>query len=256
MRLTATAACLKSPPRAATTDSYLWLYRPGRDGPPIILYDYQETRARAHPQAFLAGFTGYLHVDGYHVYEGLPGITPVGCWSHARRDFTDALIALPASARAPGQPPPAAQTGLDLCNRLFAIERDLHDATPEARKDGRLQRSRPVLDAFHAWLEEQADRVLPKSALGKAITYCRNQWPKLTVFLEDGRLELDNNRSERSIKPLVIGRNNWLFANGLVPAAYLTYLFERLSDLTTRQLDTVLPWTDAVQAACAIPHRP
>lgn len=272
-----TLQVLREPGRAATTDSYLWLYRSGRDGPPIILYEYQQTRARAHPQAFLHGFTGYLHVDGYQAYEGLPGVTLVGCWAHARRGFTDALAALPVSARTAGQPPLAAQTGVDFCHRLFAIERELHDATPEDRKTGRLQRSRPVLNALHAWLEQQADRVLPKSALGQAITYCRHQWPKLTVFLEDGRLELDNNRSERSIKPFVIGRKNWLFANtpngatasaviyslvetakenGLAPYAYLTYLFGRLPDLTTSHLDTVLPWTDAVQAACAVPQRP
>jgi len=176
----------------------------------------------------------------------------------------------------PGQPPPLAQTGLDFCNRLFAIERALHDVTPEERYAGRRERSRPVLNAFHAWLEGQADRVLPKSATGQAITYCRHQWAKLIAFLEDGRLELDNNRSERSIKPFVIGRKNWLFANtprgatasaiiyslvetakenGLAPYAYLTYLFEQLPDLKTSQLDTVLPWADAVQAACAVPHR-
>lgn len=150
-------------------------------------------------------------MDGYAGYDGLPGVTLVACWAHARRKFDEALQALPASARTHG--PVAAQEGLEFCNRLFAIERELRDATPAERHAARQERSRPVLDAFRAWLDAQALRVLPKSALGQAITYCQNQWDKLMAFLQDGRLELDNNRSERSIKPFVIGRKNWLFAN-------------------------------------------
>lgn len=270
-----TLQVLHEPGRAATTASYLWLYRSGRDGPPIVLYEYQETRAREHPKAFLAGFRGWLHVDGYQVYEGLPDITLVGCWAHARRKFTDALLALP-SARAAG-PPPAAQTGLDFCNTLFALERRWHDVTPAERLAGRLQHSRPVLNAMKAWLDQQADHVLPKSALGQAIGYGRHQWPKLLVFLQDGRLELDNNRSERSIKPFVIGRKNWLFANtpsgatasaviyslietakenGLSPYPYLTYLFAQLPDTTTGQLDTLLPWSPTLPDACRVPAKP
>ena len=250
-----TLQVIREPGRAATTESYLWLYRTGRDGPPIVLYDYQPTRARMHPRTFLQGFQGYLHVDGYQAYEKLPGITLVGCWAHARRGFTDALKALPATVRDATTKPTAAEEGLAFCNKLFAIERALHDVTPEERKDGRLQQSRPVLNAFRAWLERQSLAALPKSALGQAIGYCLHQWPKLIVFLQDGRLELDNNRSERSIKPLVIGRKNWLFAftpagahasaiiyslvesakeNGLHPYAYLTYLFEQLPQLHHR----------------------
>ena len=261
--------------RAATTDSYLWLYRSGRDGPPIILFDYQQTRAGKNPRAFLEGFHGYLHVDGYQVYETLPDVTLVGCWSHGRRGFTDAMKVLPTT-RPPGPPTPT-EEGLEFCNRLFAIERELHDATPEERFRGRLERSRPVLNAFHAWLENQAKNAVPKCTLGQAINYCRNQWPKLIAFLLDGRLELDNNRSERSIRPFVIGRNNWLFANtpkgakasaiiysmvetakenGLDPYHYLKYLFEVLPNITTRQLDDVMPWAETVQAKCAVPKRP
>src|SRR5699024_11114553 len=99
-----------------------------------------------------------------------------------------------------------ATEGLQYCNRLFDIERKCLDKTPEKRFKIRLERSQPVLYAFLAWLKAQTPKVLPKSALGKAIKYCRNQWHKLIVFLEDGRLEIDNNRSERSIKPFVIGR--------------------------------------------------
>jgi len=263
--------------RAAQTHSYLWLYRTGRDGPPIILYEYQETRARKHPAAFLHGFLGYLHADGYQAYEQIPGITLVGCWSHARRGFVDALTVVTAAARATARTagtPLAAEVGREYCNRLFAIERELHDVTPCERFVGRLRQSRPVLLKFQAWLEQQAPHVLPKSALGQAISYCRHQWEKLLVFLQDGRLELDNNRSERSIKPVVIGRKNWLFAfspagatasaiiyslvetakeNGLHPYAYLTYLFEQLPDCRTTDLDRLLPWSASLPASCQVP---
>jgi hypothetical protein len=268
-----TLQVLREADRAAQTKSYMWLYRSGRDGPPIVLYDYQQTRAREHPRTFLHGFTGYLHVDGYQAYEKLQGITLAGCWSHARRGFTDALTALPASARTAGTPV-AAEIGLNFCNQLFTIERDLHDATPAERFAVRQQRSRPVLNAFQAWLANQSVTALPKSAFGQAVNYCINQWEKLITFLLDGRLELDNNRSERSIKPFVIGRKNWLFANtpagakasaiiyslietakenGLHPYAYLTYLFTELPDCSTTDLDRVLPWSASLPSTCHVP---
>lgn len=268
-----TLQVLHEPGREAETTSYLWLYRTGRVGPPIILYDYQTTRSGQHPREFLAGFKGYLHVDGYAGYNGLPGVTLVGCWAHARRKFDEALKALPVSKRSAAV---AAKEGLEFCNRLFAIERDLKDMTPDERYETRLVRSRPVLEAFLAWLNTQSSRVLPKSALGQAIKYCLGQWDKLEAFMLDGRLELDNNRSERSIKPFVIGRKNWLFANtprgarasaiiysivesakenGLNPFRYLTYLFEQLPNLDTKDenaLDELLPWSATLPSVCRV----
>ncbi|WP_083521314.1 IS66 family transposase [Alicyclobacillus kakegawensis] len=260
-----TLQVLHEPGRAAESESYMWLYRSGRDGPPIVLFDYQETRSREHPRRFLEGFKGYLHVDGYSGYHNIEGVTLVGCWAHARRKFDEALKALPTAER---KKPTAARIGLEYCNRLFKIERGLKDATPEERHAGRQKLSRPVLDAFLTWLQEQSVQVLPKSALGKAVSYCLHQWNKLVVFLEDGNLELDNNRSERSIKRFVIGRKNFLFANtprgarasaiayslvetakenGLDPYWYLEYLFERLPNIRTDDrvaMDELLPWSD------------
>src|SRR5690606_39053732 len=92
-----TLQVLREPGRLATSTSYLWLYRTGREGPSIILYDYQQTRASKHPRKFLSGYKGYLHVDGYAGYHGLPDVTLVGCWAHARRKFNEALKALPAN---------------------------------------------------------------------------------------------------------------------------------------------------------------
>lgn len=268
-----TLQVLRESGRPATSTSYLWLYRTGRQGRPNILYDYQPSRANKNPQRFLSGFTGYLHVDGYAGYNKLTDVTLVGCWAHARRKFDEALKALPASAKSTTV---VAQKGLDFCNQLFTVEREAKEATPEKRYEIRLERSQPVLDAFSAWLHEQEPKVLPKSALGLAIKYCQKQWDKLTAFLKDGRLEISNNRAERSIKPFVIGRKNWLFSNtpkgaqtsaiiysivetakenGLNPFEYLTYLFEQLPNLDTNDkeaLDQLLPWSSALPDFCRI----
>jgi transposase len=273
-----TLQVLKEPDRSAQSQSYMWLYRSGRDGPAIVLYEYQPTREAVHPKTFLKGFRGFLHVDGYVGYEGLPDVCLVGCLAHARRKFIEAINVLPTPERKKGGT--TAHAGLAFCDKLFQIERDLHDVSAEERFAGREANSKPMLASFHAWLEEMSAKVLPKSALGGSITYCRNQWPKLLGFLADGRLELDNNRAERSIKPFVIGRKNWLFANtprgakssaiiysivetakenNLNPFSYLTYLFEQLPNVKVKDptaLDLLLPWSDAVQARCRVPAKP
>ncbi|WP_245545002.1 IS66 family transposase [Lentibacillus jeotgali] len=272
-----TLQVLSEPERSATSKSYMWLYRSGQADVPIVLYDYQQTRAGKHPRRFLEGFQGYLHVDGYPAYNGLPDVALVGCWAHARRKFTEALQALPDSASSTT----GAKTkeGLAFCNKVFDIERELKDASPQERYEKRLERSQPVLEAFLAWLQEQTPRVLPKSALGQAIKYCRKQWEQLEAFLEDGRLEIDNNRAERSIKPFVLGRKNWLFSNtakgakssaiiyslvetakenGLNPFNYLNYLFEELPNMDTtdkEQLAQFLPWSATLPQECHVPNK-
>jgi len=271
-----TLQVLSEPDRPATAKSYMWMYRTGREGPPNILYDYQPSRASKHPCNFLSGFTGYLHVDGYAGYNKLPDVTLVGCWAHARRKFDEALKGLPTSKK---DADVTAKEGLGFCNKLFKIERDLKEVTSGERYQCRLKRSQPVLDAFSSWLDKQAVNALPKSALGKAVNYCQKQWEKLTAYMEDGRLEIDNNRGERSIKPFVIGRKNFLFSNtpkgaqssaiiysivetakenGLKPFDYLTYLFERLPNLDTKDketLDQLLPWSLALPDSCRIPNQ-
>ena len=266
---------LNEPGRPHTARSFMWLYRTGRYSPPIVLYDYQPTRGREHPAKYLNDFTGYLHVDGYTGYENLSKITLAGCWAHARRKFVEAIDALPAEKRAKGGT--KAHEGLTFCNTVFAIERDLHEVTPQERRVGRELRTLPVLEAFKTWLDATAINALPKSPLGEAVKYCIRQWNKLTAFLADGRLEVDNNRAERSIKPFVTGRKNWLFANtptgadasatvysivetakenGLDPLKYLTFLFEQLPLVSTATgLDDLLPWSSAPQSACRLPAR-
>lgn len=232
------------------------------------MFDYKTTRAGKHPKKFLSGFKGYLQVDGYSGYDLLADVILVGCWAHVRRKFDEALKVLPVDKRAS---PSTALEGLNFCNQLFTIERDLSDVGPEERYKARLERSRPVLDVFSAWLNTQSSRVLPQSLLGQAIRYCQSQRDKLEGFLLDGRLEIDNNRSERCIKPFVIGRKGWLFCNtprgarasdivysivetakknGLTPLEYLRYLFERLPNLGDGNLDELLPWSSSLPDTC------
>lgn len=274
-----TVQVLHEPGRKAESRSYMWVYVGGRDGPPIILFDYQETRSAEHPRRFLAGFSGFLHVDGYSGYEKLPDVKLVGCWAHARRKFDEAVKVLPPRERAKGTV--ASHKGLKLCNRLFAIEHYLRDAGPEERLAVRRARAQPVLDELKEWLESVRSEGLNKTLFSQAVNYCLNQWNKLTAFMEDGRLELDNNRAERAIKPFVIGRKNWLFANTpkgarasaiiysivetakankLNPLAYLTYLFEQLPNLDLADnptlLDDLLPWSDKLPDECRTSRKP
>jgi transposase len=274
-----TVQVLREPGREAQTKSFMWLYRSaGADGPPIVLFDYQTGRDGENPRTFLDGFRGYLHVDGYAGYEGMAHITLSGCWAHARREFHDAIQALPKDKR---QVIGKAHQGLAFCNRLFEIERKMtrreRPPTPEERQIERERDSRPVLDEFHAWLGAMQPIVVPKSALGKAVGYCLNQWEKLGRFMEDGRLEIDNNRAERSIKPFVIGRKAWMFANTpsgarasavlyslvetakenrLDPAAWLAHLLREIPNLpaeTDEALDALMPWNYADPSAQAAP---
>ena len=262
---------LREADREPESDSYMWMYRTGRDGPPIVLYDYQTTRAAKHAGRFLSGYTGWLQTDGYSGYDAVPGIRQAGCWAHARRYFTNALAGLPKEMK---DAPCTSREGLAFCNRLFAVERGLAKLDDAARLAARQELCPPILDAFHDWLRKTRPGVAPKSLLGKAVVYCLNQWTKLTAFLQDGGLELDNNRAERSIKPFVIGRKNWLFSNtsrgartsavvysivetakenGLKPFEYLTFLFERLPNIDTTDpaaVEELLPWSDSIPDCC------
>ena len=206
-----TLQVLKEAGRPSTSKSYMWLYRTsGCAEQAIVLYEYQSTRKAEHAENFLKGFSGWLHADGYQGYHRLPeNIRVVGCWAHARRKFDEALQTLPKEKQ---KDSPAA-IGECYCSRLFKLEEAFAELTPEERYEKRLEQEKPVLDALLSWANEMQAKTVPKSAMGRAIHYLLEQWPYLIRYLEDGRLELSNNRAERSIKPFVMGRKNWLFAN-------------------------------------------
>ena len=257
-----TLEVLREPGRKAQSKSYMWLYRTGKEiKQQLILYDYQETREAKHPKAFLEGFKGYLHTDGYSGYHNLsPDILVVGCLAHARRNFTDAVDAIRNEEKRSASP---AMIGIAYFDKLFEIERNIASLLPDERKQKRLELSVPVLNELRNWVSKL--NAPPKSLLGKAANYVISQWSWLTAWLEDGRLEISNNLAERSIKPFVIGRKNFLFANtpsgarssailfsmiqtskenGLDPYRYLTWVLKKapylnMSDST--EVDTLLP---------------
>lgn len=266
-----TLMVLREDDRKASQKSYVWLYGTSGDSKrPVVLYDYQASRAGECASDFLKGFSGMLHTDGYEAYHCKlpPEITTVGCWAHMRRKFTDALKMLPQDIR--NKSP--AQTGLDYCNRLFGLEVGFIEQklSFEQRHRARTEQSKPIAEAFFVWARTESDRnPTPKTTYGMALTYAVKQkgW-LMNVFL-DGRLELSNNRAERSVRPFAIGRKNWLFcntpngadasaavysiietakANGLRPYEYMIFLLERLPNGVS--VEDCLPWVDAAQAMC------
>ena len=267
-----TLQVLKEPGRSSASKSYMWLYRTsGCAEQAIVLYEYQSTRKAEHAENFLKGFSGWLHADGYQGYHKLPeNIRVVGCWAHARRKFDEALQTLPKEKQ---KDSPAA-IGECYCSRLFKLEESFAELTPEERYEKRLEQGKPVLDALLSWANEMQVKTAPKSAMGRAIHYLLEQWPYLTRYLEDGRLELSNNRAERSIKPFVMGRKNWLFANtpggaqassviyslietakenGLDPYRYLLWLLQNapgLSETDEAWAEKLLPARARKNAIC------
>ena len=213
--------------KAATSKSYMWLFRTSGDTVyPIVLYEYRPNRKAENAERFLDGFSGWLHADGYQGYHKLPAqIRVVGCLAHARRKFDEALTTVPKEQRATSKPAEA------LCyfTKLFQLEQSFAKLTSEERYAKRLEHEKPVLEALLSWADALKPQTAPKSALGQAIHYLLEQQSYLLRFLEDGRLELTNNRAERSIKPFVQGRKNFLFCNtpgGAQSSAVLYSLIE------------------------------
>ncbi|MGI6449789.1 MAG: IS66 family transposase [Desulfitobacteriia bacterium] len=239
---------LKEPGKAAQSKSYMWLYRTsGEAKHQIVIYDYKPDRRHIHPGNFLKNFKGYLHADGYEGYHKLPeNIIVVGCLAHLRRKFFDAFKTLSKDK----QPESNAAKGVAYLDKLFNLEKQFALLTPDNRLKERKRLSRPVFEEFYNWIYGLA--ALPNTLLGKAVHYAKSQRKYLERYLLDGRLEISNNRAERSIKPFVIGRKNWLFANtpngakasaiyyslivsarenGLNPFEYLTWIFTNAPNL-------------------------
>lgn len=204
-----TLQVLKEPGKRARSKSYMWLYRTsGEAKHQIVIYDYQPDRRHIRPGHFLKNFKGYLHADGYEGYHKLhESIIVVGCMAHLRRKFFDALKIIPKEK----QPESNAAKAVAYLDRLFHLEKQYAPLSCEARKKERDRISRPVLDEFYDWVLGLS--ALPNSLIGKAVHYAKSQRKYLERYLLDGRLEISNNRAERSIKPFVIGRKNWLFSN-------------------------------------------
>ncbi|HEX3655414.1 MAG TPA: IS66 family transposase [Pirellulales bacterium] len=211
-----------------------WTYL-GDDEHPYSVYDFTASRSRAGPARFLRGYSGYLHADAYTGYDAMyldvsSGIVEVACWSHARRKFFDAV---------PGYPRQAHQV-LERIRQLYDIEDRAHDLSVEARHALRLAESSPILDRIEVDLAELARSVLPKSNLAKAVTYARNQWQALRRYTDDGRLTIDNNVSERTLRHQAVGRRNWLFLGNEAAGPRAAVLYTILAGAKRHRLE---PWT-------------
>jgi len=252
---------LKEDGKAAQSKSYLWLQRGGPPEQPVVLYDYDPGRGAGVPTRLLSGFTGYLQTDGYDGYNAVVAnnkLMHVGCMAHARRKFDEAV-----KAQGKKKKEGKAYRGLALIRKLYRVEKQARKLDPEDRHARRQQQASPVLDELRAWLDESLPQVPPTSATGKALNYLHNEWSKLVRYLDDGRLEIDNNGAENAIRPFVVGRKNWLFsasvkgvkasanlyslietakANKLEPYAYLRYLFTELPQAeTVEAIEALLP---------------
>jgi transposase len=250
---------LKEEGKPATSLSYLWVRRGGPPDHPLLLFEYADSRRGQVAKDLLEGFQGILQTDGYEGYTEVgarPGVVHAGCWAHARRRFHDAVKAQKGGGK---KSPRAtkAQQGLAWIQKLYRIERNVAEASPDERLRVRDEKARPLVKKIREWLDASKDRVPPQSLTGKALGYLERQWPKLVRYLDDARIPLDTNLVENSIRPFALGRRNWLFAdtpggaqasahlysiietakaNGLDPFAYLVHLFtdipkaQRLAD--------------------------
>jgi transposase len=254
---------LKEDGRPAKSQSWMWVLRAAPEGRPIVHFHYDPGRGSHVPIQLLEGYRGYLQTDGYAGYRAVledPEIRGLGCWAHARRKFVEAQKALPK-----GTASPKLTQILSWIGKLYGLEQSWTSWSPEAQKTARAEHSAPILDKIEVWLEHQS--VPPKALLGKAIGYLRSEWPRLTVFLEDGRLPLDNNGVENAIRLFALGRKSWLFSdsvggaessamlygpaetaqlNGVNVYAYFKWVFTRLPVAQGEaDLDALLPWNVA-----------
>jgi transposase len=219
--------------KPGSTQGRFWVYI-GDDMHPYSVYDFTMSRSRDGPAAFLQGYRGFLQADAYGGYDGIflgsnGGIVEVACWAHARRKFFDARSHAPREAN----------QVLEWIQQLYDIEDRARDLTPAERQAQRQRESVPILDRIEKYLDELSNRILPKSTLGKAMTYARNQRAALRQYVTDGRLSIDNNVSERTLRLQAIGRKNWEFLGSVEAGPRAAVLFTILAGAKRHHLE---PW--------------
>jgi transposase len=274
-----------APGAGRTKTGRQWVYlrdeRPhAGSAPPAVLYRYTPDRKGEHCRAELARFVGWLHADGYagfgRLYEieaaraeaaglqGPPRVAEVACWAHARRGFFDVYKSNGSAI---------AKEALDRIGALFDIERLIAGSPAERRRSVRQHMAKPRLDELGVWLDAQLQKIPGRSDLAGAIRYARSRWDALSRYLDDGRLELSNNAAENAIRPVALGRKNWLFAgsdsggeraalfytlirtatlNGIEPEAYLRDLIARIGSHPVSRLHELLPWNWAPPATHSV----
>lgn len=234
---------------------YFWVYLDPLSGSAI--FKYQQGREAKYPEAVLENFSGYLQTDGYAGYDKLakkPTVTRVNCWAHARRKFEEALSNDKAMAT----------IGLKLIQELYQVEQTAREKQFDAqqRKSIRLEKALPVYNLLGKWIAQNIQKTLPKSTIGKAMRYSFERWEELGNYFQDGQIEIDNNLIENAIRPVAIGRKNWLFAgthesaqrnaimytfmadckkHNVNPQQWLNYALEKIPSASIQELDSLLP---------------
>ena len=255
-----TVQVLKEDGKTATSKSYMWVYLTGGVEKPILIYEYAPGRGAIFPTIFLERFKGYLQTDAYGGYNSLRAredIKVLGCMAHVRRKFVEIVKRSNKKGKA--------HIAVTYISKLYAIEKQAREQnlTSEEIFELRQEKSKPILEKFKVFLDELVPRVPPKSAFGLAIAYALNAWIAINIYLEEGRLNIDNNPVENKIRPFALGRRNWLFmgnargakaaatifsliesakANGLEAYYYLRHILSKLPSCKTKDdLRALLP---------------
>ena len=253
-----TPVAMLKPGKGMTHRAYIWSYGSTQfDSLPAVVYDFADSRAAAHPKAFLDGWSGKLVCDDYSGYKGLfaEGVTEVGCLAHARRKFNDLWVNHQSAL---------AEDALKLFGALYEVERQAREVSAEQRRQMRQLQSRPIADKLREWLLLHRQKATDGTAIARAIDYSLGRWDALTRFVDDGDLPIDNNWVENRIRPIALGRSNWLFAgslragkraaavmsliqsarlNGHDPYRYLKDVLERLPTQPASRIGELLPHT-------------
>ena len=251
--------------RDAKQTSYIWV-RGTTVNQKIVLMDYSATRAKVNANKIFKGFKkGYIQTDGYAGYNDIankPNIKQLGCWAHIRRKFTDTV----KNSKVDDKSKKMASNMILKIRKLYKVEKDIKDLPPDKKREIREEKSRLIIDDIRQYVDEYIDTAIALDGyIKKAFVYINNQFPKLTVYLKDGRLNIDNNIAENHVRPIAVGRKNWLFANStkgakslagwysivetakmnnLDPYKYLTHILAQIPiyRYEDRSLDDLLPW--------------
>jgi transposase len=254
---------LNEPDKTAESKSYMWVRKTGDPNKPIVLFDYASSRKADVAQSLLPDYQGYLQTDDYAGYNKVAqteGVTQLGCFAHTRRKFVDAQKVAPSIKGKVSK----ADMAVHLIAKLYAIEKEIKDKSIEERYEIRQKKSKPQLEKIKEWLDKSLRGTLPKGKSGIALSYMNKNWIKLTEYITDGRLNIDNNPVENAIRPFAIGRKNWLFsdsqkgadasamlysmietakANNIEPYQYLRAVFTKLPQAeSVKDIEKLFPW--------------
>ncbi len=261
-----TLQVLKESGKPATSKSYMWTYVSNRYDNDIVLYEYQDNRSGKNAKEFLSTFKGYLNVDGYAGYNSVENVELVNCFAHLRRKFIDLFDTLTDEEKANSK----TKIAVDYITEIYRLDNESKELDISNRLEFKQNNIKPIMIEFNKWLNENILTAASESPYGKAMAYAVKYLPSVMKYLEDGRLDIDNNRAERAVKPFVIGRKNWLFsntANGarssailysivqtaimnkINPYKYLEHILDILANQNINEIDfeNIMPYSQSIK---------